>query len=62
MAESASERERRERAAIDGHIKAHKEYRERRGEQTTHEQLHKHVTEIAERVEREKGHNIYRDK
>lgn len=59
MAESASERERRERAAIDAHMRAHKEQAERTGKQVTHEQIQKHVTSIAEDVSKKKGHKIY---
>lgn len=61
MAETTAERYRKEEAARDAHMKAHKDQADRQGREVTHEQIQKHVDGIADKVRREKDHSIYKD-
>ncbi len=61
MAESTAERERRERKAVDDHMRRHKAHSEQQGKEVTHEQIQRHVSGVAERVEKEKKSKLYKD-
>lgn len=57
---NTNDREKAEKRAIDEGCRKRKEMYDRKGVQTTNDQIRREVTQIAEKVERQKLSDIYK--